>query len=259
VLHLLIDIALGFTASLVITIAGLAGRDLIRKLFRSPPRGTRLLAVGDPLFPPTKRATPPAALPPGGLLIVQVVPGGNVAKARSVCLSLWQAENPLPAYAEWQRHHPGGPWAKSDGEANVVWLDDGQWLGGLQHRYCRCAGSATANADARSIGMNLDHIPDLPQAQAHRAAARQQERLREAQEAVAAALPAQAAVAGRQRHQLGVQLPIFQHLCRRSTASQSCFITEKVKVIATWLSCCVWRNAPSAAGCFEGGRSWLGG
>jgi hypothetical protein len=34
-------------------------------------------------------------------------------------------------------------------------------VGGLQHRYCRCAGSATANADARSIGMNLDHIPDF--------------------------------------------------------------------------------------------------
>jgi hypothetical protein len=33
-----------------------------------------------------------------------------------------------PAYAEWRRDHPGGPWAKSGGEANVVWLDDGQWL-----------------------------------------------------------------------------------------------------------------------------------
>jgi hypothetical protein len=43
-------------------------------------------------------------------------------------VALVASENPLPAYAEWRKRHPGGPWAKSEGEANVVWLDDGQWL-----------------------------------------------------------------------------------------------------------------------------------
>jgi tetratricopeptide (TPR) repeat protein len=60
---------------------------------RPPPRGTRLLAVGDPLFPPIKAARLPAALPPGGLLITQVIPGGNAAKARL------QAGDVLVAYA----------------------------------------------------------------------------------------------------------------------------------------------------------------
>ena len=43
-------------------------------------------------------------------------------------VALVASENPLPAYAEWRQRHPGGPWAKSEGEANVVWLGDGQWL-----------------------------------------------------------------------------------------------------------------------------------
>jgi hypothetical protein len=43
-------------------------------------------------------------------------------------VALVASENPLPAYADWRWDHPGGPWAKSEGEANVVWLDDGQWL-----------------------------------------------------------------------------------------------------------------------------------
>jgi serine/threonine protein kinase len=43
-------------------------------------------------------------------------------------VALVASEKPLPAYAEWRRRHPGGPWAKSEGEANVVWRDDGQWL-----------------------------------------------------------------------------------------------------------------------------------
>jgi hypothetical protein len=42
--------------------------------------------------------------------------------------ALVASENPLPAYADWRKHHPGGPWARSEGEANVVWLDDGQWV-----------------------------------------------------------------------------------------------------------------------------------
>jgi CHAT domain-containing protein len=70
-----------------------SGTYLARLKDRPPTRGTRLLAVGDPLFPPTQAAKPPTALPPGGLLIVQVVPGGNAAKARL------QAGDVLVAYA----------------------------------------------------------------------------------------------------------------------------------------------------------------
>jgi hypothetical protein len=39
-----------------------------------------LLAVGDPVFPPAKVAPQTIALPPGGLLIMQVLPDGNAAK-----------------------------------------------------------------------------------------------------------------------------------------------------------------------------------
>jgi CHAT domain-containing protein len=70
-----------------------SGTYLARLKDRQPPRSTHLLAVGDPLFPPSKGASPPAELPPGGLLIVQVVPGGNAAKARL------QAGDVLVAYA----------------------------------------------------------------------------------------------------------------------------------------------------------------
>jgi hypothetical protein len=38
------------------------------------------------------------------------------------------SEQPLPSYADWRRQHPGGPWARSKGEAEVVWRDDGNWL-----------------------------------------------------------------------------------------------------------------------------------
>jgi CHAT domain-containing protein len=70
-----------------------SGTYLARLKDRPPPRSTRLLAVGDPLFPPIKAAPQLAALPPGGLLIVQVVPGGNAAKSRL------QAGDVLVAYA----------------------------------------------------------------------------------------------------------------------------------------------------------------
>jgi CHAT domain-containing protein len=70
-----------------------SGTYLARLKDRSLPHSTRLLAVGDPLFPPTRAAKPPAALPPGGLLITQVVPGGNAAQARL------QAGDVLVAYA----------------------------------------------------------------------------------------------------------------------------------------------------------------
>jgi hypothetical protein len=70
-----------------------SGTYLARLKDRSPPRGTRLLAVGDPLFPPSKVTKPPTALPPAGLLVTQVVPGGNAAKSRL------QAGDVLVAYA----------------------------------------------------------------------------------------------------------------------------------------------------------------
>jgi hypothetical protein len=43
-------------------------------------------------------------------------------------VALVASDQPLPPYADWRRQHPGGPWAKSEGEANLVWLDDGNWL-----------------------------------------------------------------------------------------------------------------------------------
>jgi serine/threonine protein kinase len=55
-------------------------------------------------------------------------------------VALVASEKPLPAYAEWRHHHPGGPWAKSDGEANVVWLDDGQWIEAVTPRGLRNRG-----------------------------------------------------------------------------------------------------------------------
>jgi tetratricopeptide (TPR) repeat protein len=57
------------------------------------PRSTGLLAVGDPVFPPVKETPHPTALPPGGLLITQVLPGGAAANARL------QAGDVLVAYA----------------------------------------------------------------------------------------------------------------------------------------------------------------
>jgi CHAT domain-containing protein len=70
-----------------------SGTYLARLKDRNSPRSRRLLAVGDPLFPSTKGVIPPADLPPGGLLITQVLPGGNAAKARL------QAGDVLVAYA----------------------------------------------------------------------------------------------------------------------------------------------------------------
>jgi hypothetical protein len=70
-----------------------SGTYLARLKERKPPRGTHLLTVGDPLFPPAQAAKPPTTLPPGGLLIVQVLPGGNAAQARL------QAGDVLVAYA----------------------------------------------------------------------------------------------------------------------------------------------------------------
>ena len=57
-------------------------------------------------------------------------------------VALVASAQPLPAYADWRRQHPDGPWTKSEGEADVVWLDDGNWLeavtpGGVRNRGSR--------------------------------------------------------------------------------------------------------------------------
>jgi hypothetical protein len=59
-----------------------SGTFLARLKDRARPGSAGVLAVGDPLFPPTKEPAPAASLPPGGLLITQVVPGGAAARAR---------------------------------------------------------------------------------------------------------------------------------------------------------------------------------
>lgn len=55
-------------------------------------------------------------------------------------IALVASESQLPTYADWRRHHLGIPWAKSDGEANVVWLDDGNWLETVTPRGVRNRG-----------------------------------------------------------------------------------------------------------------------
>jgi hypothetical protein len=55
-------------------------------------------------------------------------------------VALVATDNPLPAYADWRRQHPGGPWSRSEGEPNVVWLDDGQWLEAVRPRGVRARG-----------------------------------------------------------------------------------------------------------------------
>jgi CHAT domain-containing protein/tetratricopeptide (TPR) repeat protein len=59
-----------------------SGTFLARLKDREWQRNASFLAVGDPVFPPVKEAPRPTALPPGGLLIAQVVPNSNAAKAR---------------------------------------------------------------------------------------------------------------------------------------------------------------------------------
>jgi hypothetical protein len=46
-------------------------------------------------------------------------------------VALVASDQPLPTYADWRRQHAGGPWVKSESEANLVWLDDGSWLEAL--------------------------------------------------------------------------------------------------------------------------------
>ncbi|HEX5273610.1 MAG TPA: protein kinase [Gemmataceae bacterium] len=57
-------------------------------------------------------------------------------------VALVASDQPLPPYAQWRRDHPGGPWKPSAGEADLVWLDDGNWLeavtaAGVQNRGTR--------------------------------------------------------------------------------------------------------------------------
>jgi CHAT domain-containing protein/tetratricopeptide (TPR) repeat protein len=59
-----------------------SGTYLARLKDRERPHTNGMLAVGDPVFPPAKEAPQPTALPPGGLLITQVVPNSNAGKAR---------------------------------------------------------------------------------------------------------------------------------------------------------------------------------
>ena len=70
-----------------------SGTYLARLRDRQRPQTSGLLAVGDPVFPPAKPGTPPTALPPGGLLITQVIPSGTAANANL------QAGDVLVAYA----------------------------------------------------------------------------------------------------------------------------------------------------------------
>jgi hypothetical protein len=56
-------------------------------------------------------------------------------------VALVATETPLPTYADWRRHHTGCPWQKSDGEAALVWLDDGQWLEAMTPRGLRNRGA----------------------------------------------------------------------------------------------------------------------
>jgi CHAT domain-containing protein len=70
-----------------------SGTYLARLKDRERPHGTGFLAVGDPLFPQVQEAPQPTALPPGGLLITQVISNSNAAKARL------QSVDVLVAYA----------------------------------------------------------------------------------------------------------------------------------------------------------------
>jgi tetratricopeptide (TPR) repeat protein len=58
-----------------------SGTYLARLKDREPPHGTELLAVGDPVFSPANVSTQLVALPPGGLLVTQVIPDGNADKS----------------------------------------------------------------------------------------------------------------------------------------------------------------------------------
>jgi len=56
-------------------------------------------------------------------------------------VALVASDEPLPAYTDWRRQHLGGPWTKSEGEANLIWLDDGNWLEAVTPRGVQNRGS----------------------------------------------------------------------------------------------------------------------
>ncbi len=102
-------------------------------------------------------------------------------------IALVASESPLPPYADWRRQHAGGPWlrrfvetstvgllglpatqppyltasallpgatgpwTRPDGEANLVWLDDGRWLEAVTPRGVR-SGSARGQKEAAGTG-----------------------------------------------------------------------------------------------------------
>jgi hypothetical protein len=58
-----------------------SGTFLARLKDRAAPKGDRLLALGDPVFDiGGPKTAPPSDLPPGGLLVMAALPGGNAAK-----------------------------------------------------------------------------------------------------------------------------------------------------------------------------------
>jgi serine/threonine protein kinase len=69
-------------------------------------------------------------------------------------VALVASDKPLPAYAEWRNKHPGGRWANSDGEANVVWRHDGQWLDAVTPGGARNRGERDENEAAGTAAIN---------------------------------------------------------------------------------------------------------
>ncbi len=102
-------------------------------------------------------------------------------------IALVASESPLPPYADWRRQHAGGPWlrrfvetstvgllglhatqppyltasallpgatgpwTRPDGEANLIWLDDGHWLEAVTPRSVR-SRSARGQKEAAGTG-----------------------------------------------------------------------------------------------------------
>jgi tetratricopeptide (TPR) repeat protein len=65
----------------------------LARISHERPAGTCLLAVGDPMFPSAELSAQSSDLPPGGVLVIQVLPDGNAARARI------QAGDVLVSYA----------------------------------------------------------------------------------------------------------------------------------------------------------------